>query len=351
MEELFGTPADEVLATLTRYNEFCAAGSDDDFGKDPHYLAPYDQPPFYAGPAETCRYLYTHGGLDTDLQAQVQADRRSPHRRPLRRRHVHGQAPGDRHHLGQLAARRRGVRPHRRCQRGCCCVLGSRGLLRCGLGGGGAGGEAPALQLAHEVEQLLARVDAELGVGAPQVGLDRVLRDRWPGRRGSGRCGPRSTRPRSGPPWPRGQSARAAGRGRLGARARAQTRAWTAGCRAALRRAGPAAPATSGRGPGFGCRAVSWAHGAPCPRAGLRPSSTAPYSRHSESKSPHQRKGHEPRVAGSDGRSPQVDQPSDRPAAMESCATATGRPSTNSAGSLRAWASLTKSPSTAARRT
>lgn len=72
-EQLFGTPADEVLATLTRYNEFCAAGSDDDFGKDPHYLAPYDQPPFYAGPAETCRYLYTHGGLDTDLEAQVQA--------------------------------------------------------------------------------------------------------------------------------------------------------------------------------------------------------------------------------------------------------------------------------------
>ena len=73
MEQLFGTPADGVLATLTRYNEFCAAGSDDDFGKDPHYLAPYDQPPFYAGPAETCRYLYTHGGLDTDLEAQVQA--------------------------------------------------------------------------------------------------------------------------------------------------------------------------------------------------------------------------------------------------------------------------------------
>ena len=72
MEELFGTPADAVLATLNRYNEFCAAGSDDDFGKDPHYLTPYDQPPFYAGPAETCRYLYTHGGLDTDLQAQVQ---------------------------------------------------------------------------------------------------------------------------------------------------------------------------------------------------------------------------------------------------------------------------------------
>lgn len=73
MEQLFGTPADEVFATLTRYNEFCAAGSDEDFGKDVHYLAPYDQPPFYAGPAETCRYLYTHGGLDTDLEAQVQA--------------------------------------------------------------------------------------------------------------------------------------------------------------------------------------------------------------------------------------------------------------------------------------
>lgn len=50
MEQLFGTPADEVLATLTRYNEFCAAGSDDDFGKDPTTWPPTTSRPSTPAP-------------------------------------------------------------------------------------------------------------------------------------------------------------------------------------------------------------------------------------------------------------------------------------------------------------
>ncbi len=71
MEANLGIPADAALETITRYNGFCEAGEDADFGKDPHHMTPLDQPPFYAGPAETCRVMYTHGGLETDAEARV----------------------------------------------------------------------------------------------------------------------------------------------------------------------------------------------------------------------------------------------------------------------------------------
>ncbi len=71
MEATFGIPAAEALATLNAYNEYCAAGEDAEFGKDPHFLTPLDQPPFYAGPATSARYLYTHGGLAIDVEARV----------------------------------------------------------------------------------------------------------------------------------------------------------------------------------------------------------------------------------------------------------------------------------------
>ncbi|HIY82426.1 MAG TPA: FAD-dependent oxidoreductase [Candidatus Rubneribacter avistercoris] len=71
MERVFGTPKDAVLAEIERYNGFCATGVDEDFGKDPHHMTPIDQAPFYAGPAETCRDMYTHGGLETDAEARV----------------------------------------------------------------------------------------------------------------------------------------------------------------------------------------------------------------------------------------------------------------------------------------
>lgn len=71
MESTFGIPQAAALATLQRYNEFCATGEDAEFGKDSHNMTPIDQAPFYAGPAETCRAIYTHGGLDTDENSRV----------------------------------------------------------------------------------------------------------------------------------------------------------------------------------------------------------------------------------------------------------------------------------------
>lgn len=71
MEKVFGIPQAASLATLERYNGFCETGVDEEFGKDPHHMTPIDQAPFYAGPAETCREIYTHGGLETDAEARV----------------------------------------------------------------------------------------------------------------------------------------------------------------------------------------------------------------------------------------------------------------------------------------
>jgi succinate dehydrogenase/fumarate reductase flavoprotein subunit len=41
---------DELDATVARYNAACAAGHDEEFGRDPARLVPIDQPPYYALP-------------------------------------------------------------------------------------------------------------------------------------------------------------------------------------------------------------------------------------------------------------------------------------------------------------
>lgn len=69
-EQLFGIPQATLLESVSQYNEGCATGADA-FGKDPHFLSPIDQPPFYAGPVETCIMIYSHGGLDADENARV----------------------------------------------------------------------------------------------------------------------------------------------------------------------------------------------------------------------------------------------------------------------------------------
>lgn len=71
VEAKFGIKAADFLATIEQYNTYCANGVDEDFGKDPHHMTPIDQPPFVAGPAETCIPMYTHGGLAIDENAQV----------------------------------------------------------------------------------------------------------------------------------------------------------------------------------------------------------------------------------------------------------------------------------------
>ncbi len=48
LAELIGRDPDAVEATVRRYNEACAAGSDPDFGRDPESLTPIASPPYYA---------------------------------------------------------------------------------------------------------------------------------------------------------------------------------------------------------------------------------------------------------------------------------------------------------------
>ena len=59
-----------LAATVTRYNELCKAGRDDDFGKDPKYLDPIDDGTYYA----VKEYDLTrgeYGGIVTNEKAQV----------------------------------------------------------------------------------------------------------------------------------------------------------------------------------------------------------------------------------------------------------------------------------------
>lgn len=47
LADMLGIPADALKASVERYNEIVDAGFDEDFGKQPKYLAKIDTPPFY----------------------------------------------------------------------------------------------------------------------------------------------------------------------------------------------------------------------------------------------------------------------------------------------------------------
>ena len=63
-----------AIASVVRYNDLCASGRDDDFGKDSKMLLPLTQPPYflqthpYQGPGSM---LVTAGGLMTDEYQNV----------------------------------------------------------------------------------------------------------------------------------------------------------------------------------------------------------------------------------------------------------------------------------------
>ncbi len=48
LAELMGVPADTFVAEIERYNEMCRQGRDTDFFKDPKYMLPVENPPYYA---------------------------------------------------------------------------------------------------------------------------------------------------------------------------------------------------------------------------------------------------------------------------------------------------------------
>lgn len=74
--EKAGMPASAV-AEIERYNQFCAAGSDEDFGVDPDYLVPIDTPPYFAIIGDVgCSGI--NAGVLVDKNYQVIDDKRQP---------------------------------------------------------------------------------------------------------------------------------------------------------------------------------------------------------------------------------------------------------------------------------
>ncbi len=69
LAEKLNIPADELEKTVERYNELCAKGVDEDYGKAPHRMTPVDTPPYYG--IRTCAWhLTTLDGcrINTDMQ-------------------------------------------------------------------------------------------------------------------------------------------------------------------------------------------------------------------------------------------------------------------------------------------
>ncbi len=62
-------PADNLVASVNRYNELCASGVDEDYGKEKHRLTPVDAAPFY-GVRVGAWHLTTLNGcrINTDMQ-------------------------------------------------------------------------------------------------------------------------------------------------------------------------------------------------------------------------------------------------------------------------------------------
>jgi hypothetical protein len=77
-----GVVKQNFLNTVKRYNEFCATGRDEDFGKGAHLLNALNKPPYYAQPvsagAMIGAFLVTVGGLLTDEHQNVLNQKKDP---------------------------------------------------------------------------------------------------------------------------------------------------------------------------------------------------------------------------------------------------------------------------------
>ena len=80
LAQLDGIDAEAAKASIDRYNELCDAGYDEDFHKDPSFLAPIKEGPFYGcklvmGPSQ---FLCVTGGLRTNENMQVCDEQDNP---------------------------------------------------------------------------------------------------------------------------------------------------------------------------------------------------------------------------------------------------------------------------------
>lgn len=78
LAKLLGYPADELVATVNRYNDHCKAGYDEDFFKEPQYLHPIKTPPFYAVKQIGGSCFNTWGGLAVDEAFHVLDEKFDP---------------------------------------------------------------------------------------------------------------------------------------------------------------------------------------------------------------------------------------------------------------------------------
>ena len=70
LAEKLNIPADEFVKTVERYNELCAKGEDEDYGKPAHRMTPVDTAPFYG--IRTCAWhLTTLDGCRINTSMQV----------------------------------------------------------------------------------------------------------------------------------------------------------------------------------------------------------------------------------------------------------------------------------------
>ncbi|GHU98515.1 FAD-binding dehydrogenase [Spirochaetia bacterium] len=70
LAQKMGVPAENLKATVARYNELAAKGNDDDFGKRPEILWPVDTAPFFAGRLIST-LLAASGGLRQDTDCHI----------------------------------------------------------------------------------------------------------------------------------------------------------------------------------------------------------------------------------------------------------------------------------------
>ena len=77
LADMIGVPADEMKASIDRYNELVTKGADDDFHKPSDFLYPVMKAPFYAAKVGIA-LLAVVGGLSVNTDLQVLNDKKQP---------------------------------------------------------------------------------------------------------------------------------------------------------------------------------------------------------------------------------------------------------------------------------